>query len=89
MGDVLQREGHTSHSSGRRLLARAEMSERAAVLPVPHALGPHGGSDLHLERPAHLLLPGHRQAAADQAEGEEQVEKQRRPGTSEDEQHLL
>lgn len=70
MGDVLQREDHTSHSSGRRLLARAEVSERAAVLPVSHARGPHGGSDLHLERPAHLLLPGHRQTAPPQAEGE-------------------
>lgn len=68
--DASQRESPPTHSAGSGLLAGEEMSWHPAVLPVPHAQRPHGGSDLHLEQQTHILLTDHRHSAQTQAAGE-------------------
>uniref|UniRef100_A0A3P9QHK8 5' exonuclease Apollo n=1 Tax=Poecilia reticulata TaxID=8081 RepID=A0A3P9QHK8_POERE len=53
------------------------MSRQPVVFPDPHAQRPHGGSDLHLEQPTHLLLPRHcRPAQTQTADGPKQVKEQ-------------
>lgn len=67
---VRQRKSHPAHPAGCRLLAGAEVPRDAALLPVPHAQRPHGGSDLHLEQPANILLDRHCWPPQTQAGGE-------------------
>lgn len=67
----MQWESPTTHSAGCGLLAAEEVSRHPAVLLVPHAQRPHGGSELHLEQQIHLLLTDQRHSAQTQAAGEE------------------
>lgn len=67
---VSQWEGYPSNPAGRRLLVCTQVSGNTVILPLPHAQRPHGGSDLHLEPPAHLLLPHHCHPSPAQTEGE-------------------
>lgn len=65
-----QWKSYPAHSAGCGLLAGSEVSRHSAVLSDPHAQRSHRGSDLHMEQPAHLLLPDHGHAAQTQTAGE-------------------
>lgn len=67
---VGQRESYPAHSASCWLLAGAEVSGDAALLPVSHAQRPHGRSHLHLEQPAHLLLTHYSHPPETQTTGE-------------------